>query len=128
MTPHQPRVLVIDDEDTIRGALRRFFARSGWAVDEAVDGGAALELILGESATDYDVIVSDLRMPGLSGVEFHDRLASARPELLPRVIFSTGDLSSNDVAEFVERTRCLVLQKPFELAALRETVGQIVGR
>ncbi|HKG93352.1 MAG TPA: response regulator [Gemmatimonadaceae bacterium] len=122
-----PRVLLIDDEDTIRFALRRFFSKLGWEVDDATDGGAALRKILDAPRAYYDLIISDLRMPGLSGVDFHDQLASARPELLPHVVFSTGDLSSSDVADFVQRTNCLVLQKPFELSALRETVQRIAS-
>ena len=121
------RVLVIDDEAAIRTALRRFFTRLGWTVDDAADGAAALAKLLGDEASDYDAIISDLRMPGLSGIEFHDRLATERPELLPRVVFSTGDLSSREAADFVARTRCHVMEKPFELARLRETVARVAA-
>ena len=78
----QRRVLLVDDEGTIRQALRRFFQRQGWHVDEADDGGAALALLLDGAPEDaYDVIISDLRMPGVSGIEMHERLrgGAARP-------------------------------------------------
>jgi len=120
------RVLVVDDESTIRVALRRFFTRLGWIVDEAPSGEAALEKLL--SATDaqpYRLIICDLRMPGLNGIDVHDRLAASRPAILERVIFSTGDLVSEEVADFIDTTRCLVLQKPFELSALLETVQRL---
>jgi DNA-binding NtrC family response regulator len=123
-----PRILIIDDETAIRQALRRFFTRQGWEVDEAENGADALVLILGEGAAparDYDVIVSDLRMPGVSGMDLHDRVRERRPEIASRMIFSTGDATSASVMEFVHATGCTVLQKPFELATLRETVERI---
>jgi CheY-like chemotaxis protein len=124
----QRRVLLVDDEGTIRHALRRFFQRQGWDVDEAADGGAALALLLdGAAEHAYDVIISDLRMPGISGIEMHERLRTARPDLLDRIIFSTGDAVSLEAAEFVRRSDCPVLQKPFELSALRELVHRMIA-
>jgi DNA-binding NtrC family response regulator len=128
-TPH--RVLIIDDEVTIRIALRRFFSRMGWDVEEAANGASALDMLDhdGEPATRrFSLVVSDLRMPGLNGMEMYDRLKSRRPEVLDRLIFSTGDLVSEEAAEFVRTTDCVVLQKPFELAALRELVERLVSR
>jgi PAS domain S-box-containing protein len=113
----KPRVLIIDDESSIRAALCRFFARRGWDVHEASDGAEGLEAIL-SGKVEFTAVISDLKMPGCSGVELHDRIAEVAPELLERVVFSTGDVASAEAAEFVRRTRCTVLQKPFELRAL----------
>jgi DNA-binding NtrC family response regulator len=73
------------------------------------------------------MIISDLKMPGLSGIELHDRLASSHPEILDRVVFSTGDVASPEARSFVERSRCTVLQKPFELATLDEIVARFIA-
>jgi two-component system NtrC family sensor kinase len=127
-TPPAPRrALLVDDEDVIRLALRRFFQRQGWVVDEAEDGAAALDLVVGPGAATYDVILTDLLMPGMSGKEFYARVAAARPELVSRVIVSTGDSMSPDALEFLRRTRCPVLNKPFELAELRALVARVAG-
>ena len=123
-TPAKPRVLVIDDESTIRAALRRYFKRRDWLFDEAEDGARGLEKLLSPDA-DYTAIISDLRMPGMSGVALHDEIARRRPELLDRLVFSTGDVASRDAAEFVQRTRCPILEKPFELSKLGETLERI---
>ena len=120
----RPRVLVIDDESTIRAALRRFFKRRDWIFDEAEDGARGLEKLLAPGA-DYTAIISDLRMPGMSGMALHDELAERRPELLDRLVFSTGDVASKEAAEFVQRTRCMILEKPFELSKLGETLERI---
>ena len=82
--PEPPRALLVDDEPVIRQALRRFFVRIGWEVDEAENGTEALRQLLGDDATalkprEYTVIISDLRMPGVSGMELHARIAEARP-------------------------------------------------
>jgi CheY-like chemotaxis protein len=135
MDPARPeaaprRVLLIDDELTIRMALRRFFSRMGWEVEEASDGEAGLARILDgvpeSGGARYDVIVCDLRMPGVSGIEVHDRLLASRPAALPRIVFTTGDVMSPEAADFVERASSHVLEKPFELAALRALVHRIV--
>jgi CheY-like chemotaxis protein len=117
-------VLVIDDEPSIRMALKRFFSKRHWLVDEAGDGAAALRALLAADAPDYTLIVSDLKMPGLSGIDLHDRLMTERPSLIKRMIFSTGDVASPDARAFIERVHVPVLQKPFELATLDATIAQ----
>ena len=116
------RVLIIDDEPSIRMALRRFFTKRDWVVDEAGDGGAALRALLAPDAPEYTLVVSDLKMPGLSGIALHDRLMAERPAIVKRMIFSTGDVASLDAREFIDRVEAPVLQKPFELATLDETI------
>jgi PAS domain S-box-containing protein len=119
-----PRVLIIDDEPSIRAALRRFFTRRGWLVDEAEDGSEGLVSLLA-TRSNYAVVISDLKMPGCSGVELHDHIAGVAPELLDRIVFSTGDVASREAAAFVQRTRCTVVQKPFELRALESIVTRM---
>jgi DNA-binding NtrC family response regulator len=116
--------LIIDDEPTIRAALRRYFTRRGWAVEEAADGAAGLALIESHGES-FGVVISDLRMPGFSGIELHDRLAIDHPEMLRRFVFSTGDVASSEAASFVQRTTCPVLQKPFELRMLDTIIASV---
>ncbi len=126
------RVLIVDDEVTIRIALRRFFMRMGWAVEEAANGDAALDLLATDETQDavprFSLVVSDLRMPGLNGMEMYDQLKQRHPTVIRRLIFSTGDLVSEEAATFVRSTECVVLQKPFELAALREVVDRVIAQ
>ena len=122
--PPSRLALIIDDEPTIRSALRRYFTRRGWAVEEAADGGAGLAL-LQDHGSRIEVVVSDLRMPGVSGIELHDQLAVTQPALLRRFVFSTGDVASVEAASFVRRTACPVLQKPFELHMLDAVIAGV---
>ena len=128
---HPPRVLVVDDESTIRIALRRFFTRMGWRVEEAANGESALAMLILDARQDeiprYALVVSDLRMPGINGIELYDRLKATQPWILRRLIFSTGDIVSEEAAAFVRSTDCVVLQKPFELATLRATIERVLA-
>ena len=119
------RVLVVDDEPTIRTALARYLRRRGWDADEAEDGSVALQK-LGHSAPErYQVVVSDLRMPHCTGVELHDWLAQHRPDLFARLIITTGDLASPAWSSFVSRTSRPLIEKPFELAVLAQLIEAV---
>jgi PAS domain S-box-containing protein len=126
LPPRRSSLLVIDDEESIRRAMRRYFERRGWAVDEAVDGTDALvKLLKSDAGLLYDVIVCDLKMPGVSGPELYARLLIEAPSLVPRLILSTGDVSAPDVEEFLSQVRVPVLEKPFELSTLEEIADQV---
>src|SRR4051812_252140 len=88
---HRNAALIIDDESTIRSALRRYFTRKGWDVEEAADGAGGLQ-ILSEAQDRFTIVLCDLRMPGFSGIDLHDELAVSNPHLLSRFVFSTGDV------------------------------------
>src|SRR3989449_6681461 len=84
------RVLLVDDEEGVRRPMARFLTRRGAAVDEASDGEAALAQL---GLHEPDVILADLRMPRMSGVELFARLEDERPHLAARVLFLSGDVS-----------------------------------
>src|SRR5438445_10137166 len=86
-------VLVVDDEVALRNALLRFLARRGIRGEGVSDGAEALRVL---QQRNFDVIISDVRMPGMSGREFLERLGRDRPDLVPRVVLSTGDTRSEE--------------------------------
>ena len=119
------RVLLVDDEPALREAARRFLEHSGIATDVAADGEAALEALRGQT---YDVIISDVRMPGMNGRDFIARLRRDRPELLRRLILSTGDTFAEDTAGLVQETGVPTLVKPFDFDTLERMVRKTAGR
>lgn len=126
MPPRSASLLIIDDEESIRRALRRYFERRGWAVDEATDGAdAVVKLERPDAAAIFDVVLCDLKMPGISGQELYTRLLKDRKNLADRFIFATGDSGAPDVAEFLAEVQVPVLEKPFELRALEELANQV---
>jgi CheY-like chemotaxis protein len=121
------RVLIVDDEETIRQALARFYKRRGWAVTQAEDGSRAFEWLV-RGSEPFDLVISDMKMPGFSGIELHAALSEMRPELLDRLLFCTGEVESAAVATFVAHTNARVLLKPFDLGTLATLSDDIVAK
>src|SRR5205823_9038674 len=89
-------VLVVDDEPSLREALLRFLQRRNIHGEGVADGWEAIRLL---EQRDFDVIISDVRMPGMSGREFLERLRRDRPELLGRLVFKIGRASCRERVE-----------------------------
>lgn len=118
-------VLVVDDELTIIDILFQVLRADGHRVDTALSGTAALKKIEKER---YDVIISDLKMPGMGGQELYERVKSRDPALASRIIFSTGDTVSAETRRFLEDSGNMYVQKPFELDAMRSKVMATLQR
>ena len=116
------RLLVIDDDEAVRKIVRQQAERRGWKVHEAPTAEAALSMPL----TEAGAILCDLRMPGMGGIGFHDRLAAEHSELLERVVFVTGDLASPVSARFHERCERPLLHKPFDYDTLFQRLAEVV--
>jgi signal transduction histidine kinase len=125
-TPPSPltgvRILIADDEDGLRGPLVRYLNRQGAAVLEARDGAEALEMI---ATHEFDVVVADLRMPRVSGLELYQRLLEIQPALAERVLFLSGDLAELSESDGPVIPQERLLAKPIELAELRARIMAI---
>jgi two-component system NtrC family sensor kinase len=82
------RILLVDDEPDVVGVLAELLKAGQAQVDTASDGRAALEKL---AQAEYDLILCDVRMPGLDGPDLYRSLSLTRPELLSRFVFLTGD-------------------------------------
>jgi PAS domain S-box-containing protein len=118
------RILVVDDEEPVRRTLVRYLSRRGHRVDQAAEGAQALEMVDRPDGKSYDVILSDLRMPGMGGAELLERLRARGDGVDQRVVFITGDAASADSAQLLARLGVPVLNKPFEL----DRVAAVVER
>ncbi len=126
MPGRKATILLIDDESAIRQGLRRYFTRKGWSVEESSDGADALaKLLRPEAARIYDVILCDLKMAGVSGMDVYDRMLSAAPDVAARFVLSTGDTSAPDVSGFLAKVTVPILEKPFELTYLESLAERI---
>jgi len=112
------RILVVDDEPAIRRVLTRYLARRGHRIDTASEGAEAIRLLHAAAGDDgdYDVVVSDLRMPGLGGEELYARLEAEGRGRERRVVFMTGDAVGADAARILGSVTSPVLYKPMKLA------------
>ncbi len=116
------RVLVVDDEPHILHYMRATLEAWGHIPVVASDGAEALAVAADDT---FDLVISDLRMPRLSGREFYEELVRRRPELAARLVFSTGDTVRGDTLAFLESLDRPYLHKPFSLAELRSLLGEV---
>lgn len=88
-----PRILIIEDEAAIRRVLTRILTEenAGYQVDEAEDGAAGLEKI---KATDYDLVLCDIKMPKMDGVELLEAVKNVKPEIPMVMISGHGDMET----------------------------------
>jgi diguanylate cyclase (GGDEF)-like protein len=84
------RILVVDDSRVVRAMVTNILARAGFAADEAPDGAAALEM---SARRAYDVVITDLRMPGIDGFELLSEVKRRTPDV--EVIILTGGLAED---------------------------------
>jgi PAS domain S-box-containing protein len=117
------KALVVEDEADVADTLRELLEREGYRVTVAGDGAAALMAI---DRGEYDLIVSDLRMPGVSGPDLHARLAETKPHLIGRMGFVTGDTLGSSMDDFLRGCGRPVLEKPFTKVGVRCLIASIL--
>jgi signal transduction histidine kinase len=117
-------LLVVEDDEVVRTMVVRVLEQAGYRVDTSSDGHDALEKI--ESA-DYDLIICDVRMPRLSGIELYRRLTSGDSGIRGKFLFITGDTVSAETIGFIEANSIPYLGKPFEIQELLKSVRQELG-
>jgi CheY-like chemotaxis protein len=121
------RVLLVDDEPAIRLALRKWFERNGWTVDEADDGRTALDR-LDAVHTGYGLVICDLHLPDTSGLDIATRVQARWPRLLQRFVLSTGDNLDFSPEQRTLRDSTHVLLKPFDFSELRTLVHSVASQ
>jgi two-component system NtrC family sensor kinase len=117
------RVLVVDDEPHILHYMTATLDAWGHIPVVASDGEEALARA---SKEQFDLIISDLRMPKFGGREFYEELERRHPAMARRLVFSTGDTVRGDTLTFLETLDRPYLHKPFSLAELRTLLADVV--
>ena len=123
--PEGLRVLIIEDEPQILDTLREILIRQGHRVDTAADGWRGLEMALKH---DYNVVLSDFRMPYLDGLGLYQALQRKRPKMIKRLAFITGDTLAAEIQSFIADTRLPYLEKPFLPDDVLRLLSQIAER
>jgi two-component system, cell cycle sensor histidine kinase and response regulator CckA len=118
-------ILLVEDEDMLRGLIRELLEIKGYAVLEASQGMEAIEL-LKRKGEPVDLVLTDVVMPHMSGSELVERLRKEQPTL--RVIFMSGYTGANNAAihKSLEMPGVAFLQKPFRLNALISQVESLL--
>jgi DNA-binding response OmpR family regulator len=125
MTAGAPTVLVVDDEEDLREAMRRMLERRGFATLTAADPAEA-EAVCRDHGGTIDLLLTDLTLPGASGGELAKTATSMRPEL--RVLFVSGLPKEVAVGQGLVAEEAAVVQKPFTSDRLAEAVRRVLDR
>ncbi len=118
------RILVVEDEVDTRELLAVTLGLHGHHVETAEDGRKALELLAGRS---YDVILSNLRMPGMIGEDLYRRIEHRWPHLAPRFVFVAGEKPGGFQTQYGGAS-VPVLTKPYTPERLRQVLAGVIAR
>jgi signal transduction histidine kinase/ActR/RegA family two-component response regulator len=118
------RVLVVEDEPTVARLISDVLEDEGFQVEALLDGYEALERAARAS---YDLVICDMKMPGLDGQHFYETLACMGSPLSKRFLFVTGDVLSSHTQEFLERHNLPHVAKPFRVEELTEKVRRVLA-
>lgn len=130
-TPHGPtaplRLLVVDDEPGIRQLLQMHLSRQGHLVVVAANGEEALRRIR-QAPASFDVILSDLRMPGMDGEELLRRILWNHPDAARHLVVMTGEVTAQEAERIISEARAAFLRKPFELNRVDLLLHRLAAR
>lgn len=117
------KILVIDDERAIRNSLKDILSYENHIVEDATDGLAGLELI---KQNKYDLVLSDIKMPGLDGLELLQKLEDIEPH--PTVVMISGHGNIETAVESIKRGAFDFIPKPLDLNRLLVTVRNALDK
>jgi PAS domain S-box-containing protein len=116
---HAGNILVLDDEKSIADMLAEMLGLLGYTPTVCNAPAHALELL---EDKDFDLIISDFRMPGINGRQFYELAARIKPELSSRIIFLTGDVVNEETQQFLKSIGNPHIAKPFNLNSVKKVV------
>jgi len=119
------KILVVDDEPTTLQLLTHLLSSEGYDVESTEDAATALEKIKSQR---YNLILLDIKLPGMSGIELYESIQKVARSLASRVVFITGDAMAPDTMSFLSRTKAPHITKPFDIKKLKRTVRRILAQ
>jgi len=118
------RVLVVEDEPTVARLIADVLEDEGMVVEVLLDGREALARAATET---FDLVICDMKMPGLDGQHFYKSLERSGNPLRKRFLFVTGDVVAAHTREFLERNHLPHVAKPFRVEELTEKVHSVLA-
>ena len=119
------KILVVDDEPGVRALLEKILTQNGYAVEVIADAGIARDKL--DAGEIFDVILIDIRMPGMNGVEFYVYISEKKPALKNRIIIITGDVMGLDIKAFLAQNNLPSLSKPFDIKLLKKQIADVIN-
>jgi PAS domain S-box-containing protein len=119
------RILVVDDEPVIRQFVSQVLGEQGHTVETVDNAASALKMVKSKR---YRLILLDIKMPGMSGVELYKQFQKIAPSLTKRVVFITGDVMGKRTMAFLDKTKTPYMMKPFDARELKTQINRILAR
>lgn len=119
------RILVVDDEPPIRRFLSQVLTDEGHKVETTDNADDALERLKQKR---YNLILVDIKMPGMSGVELYQHIQRIAQSLARRVVFITGDVMGADTRGFLSKTKSPCIAKPFSVLQIKRDINRLLNR
>jgi CheY-like chemotaxis protein len=119
------KILVVDDEPTVLDFLRQLLTGWGHEVEVVNNAGDALDRI---RRGRYSLILLDIKMPGMSGIELYERIQEIAESYARRVIFITGDVMETTTRDFLAKTKALYIAKPFNIEQLQKDIDRVLNQ
>jgi len=117
------KVLVVDDEKAILDFLKRLLAEQGYDAETVEQANTALQRL---HTKRYDLILLDIKLPGMSGIELYRHIETIDLALLKRVMFITGDVMETTTRDFLSKTGASYISKPFDSEQLKRDINRIL--
>ena len=118
------RILVVDDEQVIRDFANRVLSSEGHKIETVDNAADAVKKIESQK---YDLILMDIKMPGISGMTLYKRIQKIDKSLARRVVFITGDIMGADTEKFLSQAKVAHIEKPFDAERLSREVQRALS-
>ncbi|HEU5180383.1 MAG TPA: ATP-binding protein [Candidatus Polarisedimenticolia bacterium] len=122
--PGGREILVVDDEEMIVELYLQLLQALGHSIDTASTGVEALRKI---ESRNYDLVITDIKMPRMSGIQLYEKVVEIKPDMKRRFIFITGDMNSLTSQQFSTVTDNPCLLKPVNIEKIEATIREVLG-
>jgi PAS domain S-box-containing protein len=119
------KILVVDDEIVIRQFVSQILTEEGHEVEAVDSAEGALEEV---NNKEYQAIMLDIKMPGMSGIELYRHFQKISPPLAEKVVFITGDVMGTSTMTFLSKTKVPYIIKPFDATQLKAEINRVLAK
>ncbi len=119
---HSKSILVIDDEEEMANVIVEILLLNGYSADPVFSAKAALPML---ERNNYDVILTDIRMPDIDGISFYQIVSESHPHLAQKFVFISGDMISDDIHQCISKWSVPLIGKPFLIEELISAMPEL---
>jgi len=116
-------ILVVDDEEIVSTFLKDMLTQAGHSVEIVNNATDALKDM---ARDEFDVVLLDIKMPDMSGIELYKEAVKSNPDIAHKVIFITGDVMGKGTGSFLKKEKLPYITKPIDIKKLKQSINSII--